>query len=88
MPDSAEGSSSRGGGFSAGRDSSPVLYPPPYDSSTYLRDYRAYFGNYRITRLPSVGVALIVRIGTAVLDTTAGTWRNQWKYWAVTVPCI
>lgn len=40
MPDSAQGSFSGSGRSSAGCNSSTV--PPPYDTTTYLRDYRAF----------------------------------------------
>lgn len=73
MPDAAQGRSYGGVRASAWRDLSPVLYPPLYDITKYLRDYRAYFDTMCPSNLPFTGAALVVSFGTVVHETTAGT---------------
>lgn len=81
MPDSAKGSSLGGRRSTAGRDSSPVRYPSPYDTTTYSREYRAYFDTDHFASLPSAGSTLTVPFRVSVRYTAAGSWRKRWKYW-------
>lgn len=64
IPNSPQDSSSGGGRSTPGRNSSPVRYGPPYNITTYLRDYRAYFNTDLAAKLLSAGPALLVPFGT------------------------
>lgn len=80
MPDSAQDSFPDGGRSSPGSDSSAVQHPPPYDESTYLPHYRAYFDTVRLSMLPCAGCALVVPFGSGVSDTAAGAWWKRWRH--------
>lgn len=72
MSDLAHGSCSGGRRSTAGRDSSPARYPPPYDITTYLQEYQAYLYKDRFARLLSARAASTVPFGVGVRSTTVG----------------
>lgn len=76
MPELAQGSSSSHWRSSAGRDSSPVRYPPLYDVTIYLLDYRTYFETVHFSMLPSIGATLGILFGSGVRDIAAGAGKK------------
>lgn len=59
--------SSRERWSSAGGDSSPARYPPPYDVTNYIRDFSSHFDTLRFSVLPTSGSVLIASYGWVVV---------------------
>lgn len=57
---------------SAAHELSPVRYPPPYEITTDLRKYWAYFDTDCFVRLPSDGAVLAALFGVGVGGTAPG----------------
>lgn len=76
MRDSAQISSFSGQRSSTGRNSSPVQYPPIYETTIYLWEYQPYFDIDCFSRLVFVRAALTVLFDVGVSDTAVETWRK------------
>lgn len=62
-------------------DTSPVLYQPPYEGTTYIRDFSLCVDALQFSMLPQSGSALTIPIGLGLRDTAAATYRKRWKHW-------
>lgn len=77
MPNLAQASSSGGHGSDGGSEVLPAHYPPPYDVSTYVRAFSAYFDKQRFSMLITPGSALIASFGPGNRDTAVGQLRKR-----------
>lgn len=68
----AQASSSGGRRSSVSPDELPVWYPPPYDVTTYIRDYAEFFNALRFSKLPNVGTTLVTVYGPVVHNMLIG----------------
>lgn len=81
MPASAQASLSGGRWSSGSRNESPVRYPPPYDDTSYIRDYAVDFDLTLFSKLPYIGTAMVVCFVSVVCDTAVGACRKRCKHW-------
>lgn len=77
MPSLAQASVSSGCQSSRGGDALLVLYPPPYDLTTYIRNFLSYFDTHLFSILLMAGSALTVAFGPIICDNGVDGWRKR-----------